>query len=105
MNRNPILRLADELCAVSTRLQPGDALAYWLAVARTLPQVISTKSLRPADRLMKGRYSCRTWNEDLVVDCDLLDQLTSNFDNTLMFSSLRELCCRDVYLRAFTPFH
>lgn len=53
---------------------------------------------------MRGRLRFRTWRRPLELDIDRIDALVRHFDPTSVFTLARELCSRNVYLRAFRPF-
>jgi FkbM family methyltransferase len=99
-----LTRLIREFRGLQAVLDGPSFARYSAAALANAAEIARSRSLVAADRQMRRPVRVHTWRDDLVVDCGLIDRRIGDFDPTLTFSAVRELCCRDVYFRAFEPF-
>jgi hypothetical protein len=97
-------RLVHEYVGLARAMDAASFSAFVAASGINAPEILRSKNLTSADRMMRRPVRFRTWREDITLDCAAIDRATDHFDNSMLFTLARELLGRDVYLRAFMPF-
>lgn len=92
-------RLSRELLGITRALEAPDLADYLLCCIRAAPRIYADRKLAPADPLMSGRVKVAFHDADIVVDLSEIDSLLPGDSPT--FAGIREMYCRDVYLKYF----
>jgi len=99
-----LARLLVEVAGLARSTSSGTLMRYLSSIAIEMPSVLRSRTLAAADRKMAGPIVFRTWNGRATIDFGALDRELA-FDQSSAFGLARELFGRNVYLRAFQPFH
>ena len=92
-------RFARDLSAMRRMLSASDFVVYLGWCVRESPTIIKRRVLVPADSRMRGRISVQFKKTQISVDLDRIDKLIA--PDAATFSGIREMYCRDVYLKFF----
>lgn len=103
MTQSMLQRLVYEMNGLKAALPPKQFRAWQGALVASLPRILATRRLEPADRLMKGAISFQTWGAPIELNVSEIDR-SLPFDPSSSFGLARELYGRNVYLRPFKPF-
>jgi Methyltransferase FkbM domain len=91
-----------EDCTAMWRLTPKrQALRWYLAVLKNLPETARTRKLYAADFQMNGVCSFFCFGQRFDVDVDALNTATTDMLKGNAFAFLRELFVRQIYFREF----
>jgi hypothetical protein len=101
LSMKQIVRLASELRALATTVEPAVLARYLLAIGSTIGAVASSAKLAPADAKMGGTIRVRYRGGSFWVPLSSMDDLLPRDSRT--FSGIREMYARDVHLRHASP--
>lgn len=92
-------RFVRDVSGLRRTLSVSDFLIYARWSVRESPTIIKRRVLVPADSRMHGRIDVQYKKTRICVDLDTIDQLIA--PDSATFSGIREMYCRDVYLKFF----
>jgi hypothetical protein len=98
---HPVARGFREVAGLS-RIAPAPLLAsYFVSIARHAPEIISGRTLVPADQAQSGIVTVRCNGHPIRIPLDEIGGLLSGKDGSSTFGQIREMYASNVYLRAF----